>query len=116
MVATRLSNSIGLASNSSHPVAMAFSRSLSIACADMPMIGMSRVCGSFLETPHGFPTIVVRHFEVGQDHVRVLGRGQSAAFLAVLRCEHLEVAVQLEARLDKRARLFVEAAAVEKFG
>jgi hypothetical protein len=28
-----------------------------------------------LETPHGFPTIVVRHFEVQQDHVRVLGRG-----------------------------------------
>src|SRR4029453_7014993 len=48
MVATRLSNSIGLASNSSHPVAMAVSRSLSPACADMPMIGMSRVCGSFL--------------------------------------------------------------------
>src|SRR5215472_9006344 len=48
MVATRLSNSIGLASNSSHPVAMAFSRSPSSACADMPMIGMSWVCGSFL--------------------------------------------------------------------
>src|SRR5260221_5020231 len=28
-----------------------------------------------LETPHGFPTIVVRHFEVHQDHVRVLARG-----------------------------------------
>jgi hypothetical protein len=41
IVATRLSNSIGLASNSSHPVAMAFSRSLSIEYADMPMIGMS---------------------------------------------------------------------------
>jgi hypothetical protein len=40
MVPTRLSNSIGLASNSSHPVAMAFSRSLSTACADMPMIGI----------------------------------------------------------------------------
>jgi hypothetical protein len=28
-----------------------------------------------LETSHGFPTIVVRHFEVHQDHVRLLGRG-----------------------------------------
>ena len=98
MVATRLSNSIGLASNSSHPVAMAFSRSLSTACADMPMIGMSQVCGSFLRRPHGFPTIVVRHFEVHQDHVRVLGRSQPAACLAVLSCENLEVAAELEAR------------------
>src|SRR5215813_7874435 len=48
-----------------------------------------------LETPHGFPTIVVRHFEVHQDHARVLGRGQHAALLAVLRCEHLEAAAQL---------------------
>ena len=38
-VASRLSNSIGLASNSSHPVAMAFSRSLASAYADIPMIG-----------------------------------------------------------------------------
>jgi hypothetical protein len=60
----------------------------------MPMIGMSQVCGSFLRTPHGFPTIVVRHFEVHQDHVRVLGRGQPAALLAVLRCENLEAAAQ----------------------
>src|SRR6266481_2428197 len=40
MVATRDSNSIGLASNSSQPVAMAFWRSLATAYADMPMIGM----------------------------------------------------------------------------
>ena len=39
-VASRLSNWIGLASNSSHPVAIAFSRSLASAYADMPMIGM----------------------------------------------------------------------------
>src|SRR5215468_2128310 len=46
MVATRLSNSIGLASNSSHPAAMAFSRSPSSACADMPMIAAGgRRCG-----------------------------------------------------------------------
>jgi hypothetical protein len=36
MVATRDSNSIGLASNSSQPVAMAFWRSLATAYADMP--------------------------------------------------------------------------------
>jgi hypothetical protein len=53
-----------------------------------------------LETPHGSPTIIVRHFEVHQDHVRVLGRGQPAALLAVLRCENLEAAAQLEARLE----------------
>src|SRR6266567_7680193 len=49
MVATRLSNSIGLASNSSHPVAMAFSRSLSTACADTPMIEPS-LGGKWLAT------------------------------------------------------------------
>src|SRR4249920_3045992 len=53
IVATRLSNSIGLASNSSHPVAMAFSRSLVSAYADMPMIGMFRVRGSFLRVRTG---------------------------------------------------------------
>src|SRR5262245_48726167 len=53
-----------------------------------------------LKTPHGFPTIVVRHFEVHQDHVRVLGGGQPAALLAVLRRENLEAAAQLEASLE----------------
>jgi hypothetical protein len=33
-----------------------------------------------LETPDGFPTIVLRHFEVHQDYVRALGRGQPGAF------------------------------------
>src|SRR5258708_3376780 len=53
-----------------------------------------------LETPHGFPTIVVRHFEVHQDHARVLAPGYTSALLALLRCENLEVAAQLEARLE----------------
>jgi hypothetical protein len=44
--------------------------------------------------------IVVRHFEVHQDHVWVLDRGQPAALLAVLRCENLEAAAQLEAHLE----------------
>src|SRR5262245_41894662 len=53
MVASRHSNSIGLTSNSLHPMAMACSRSLSSANADMPMIGMSRVCGSVLSVRTG---------------------------------------------------------------
>jgi len=35
-------------SNSLHPAAIAFSRSPAMACADKPMIGMSRVCGLLL--------------------------------------------------------------------
>jgi hypothetical protein len=50
-----------------------------------------------LETPHGFPTIVVRHLEVHQNQIRLLGRGQSAALLAVLRCENLEGALTITA-------------------
>ena len=68
-----------------------------------------------LETPHGFPTIVVRHFEVHQDHVWVLGRGQPAALLAVLRCENLEAAAQLEARLE-HVQVVVVVFDVEHFG
>jgi hypothetical protein len=43
MAAIRCSNSIGLASNSSHPVAMACSRSLVSACADIPIIGLAAI-------------------------------------------------------------------------
>src|SRR5215471_3221570 len=68
-----------------------------------------------LETPHGFPTVVVRHFEVHQDHVRVLVRGQTAALLAVLRCENLEAAAQLEARLE-HVQVVVVVFDVEHFG
>ena len=38
------SNSIGLVSNSSHPVAIAFSRSPASTCADKAMMGMFWVC------------------------------------------------------------------------
>src|SRR5215813_10537572 len=115
MVATRLSNSIGLASNSSHPVAMAFSRSLSSACADMPMIGMSRVCGSFLRHRTASQRSLSGISRSIRDHVRALGRGQPAALLAVLRCEHLEAAAQLEARLE-HVQVVVVVFDVEHFG
>jgi hypothetical protein len=115
MVATRLSNSIGLASNSSHPVAMAF---FTLAlhrmrghADDRDVLGLRIV----LETPHGFPTIVVRHFKVHQNHVRVLGRGQSVALLAVPRCENLEAAAQLESRLE-HVQVVVVVFDVEHFG
>jgi hypothetical protein len=75
---------------------MAVSRSLSNAYADMPMIGMSRVCGS----PHRLPSVNDRHFEVHQNYVRVLGHGQLAALIAVLSRENLEIADPLKARFE----------------
>ena len=64
------SNSIGLVSNSSHPAAIAFSRSPASACADSAMIGMSRVARIALQPPCRFPAVDHRHFEVHQDDVR----------------------------------------------
>ena len=115
MVATRDSKSIGLVSNSSHPVAMACSRSLSSAYADMPMIGMSRVCGSFLRDPHGLPAVSAWHFEVQQDYVRALARGQFAALLAVLSRENLEIANPVKAHLE-HVEIVVVVFDVEHFG
>src|SRR6516165_11237490 len=115
MMATRCSNSIGLAANSSHPAAMACSRSLSIAYADMPMIGMLRVCGSFLRDPHGFPAVSAWHFEVEQDYVRALARGQFAALLAVLSRENLEIANPVKAHLE-HVEIVVVVFDVEHFG
>src|SRR5262245_17196132 len=105
MVASRDSNSIGLTSNSSHPVAIAFSRSLSSANADMPMIGMSRVCGSFLRSRTG------SH----QDYVRALGQCQLAALRAVLSRENLEIANPLKAHLE-HVEVIVVVFDVEHFG
>jgi hypothetical protein len=45
----------------------------------------------------------------------VLGRGQPAALFAVLRCEHLEAAAQLEARLE-HVQVVVVVFDVEHFG
>jgi hypothetical protein len=67
MVATRLSNSIGLASNSSHPAAMAFSRSLSTACADMPMIGIALLAVLRCENLEA-----AAQFEARLEHVQVV--------------------------------------------
>jgi hypothetical protein len=88
MVASRDSNSIGLISNSSQPVAMAFSRSLQRIgghADDRDVAGLRIV----FEDSHWFPAINDRHFEVHQNHVRVLGRGQLAALLAVLSRQNL---------------------------
>src|SRR5262245_2428466 len=97
MVASRDSNSIGLTSNSSQSVAMTFSRSLSSAYADMPMIGMWRVCKSFLRVRNRLPSVNERHFEVHQDYIRALGRCQLPARLAVISRENLEIANPLKA-------------------
>jgi hypothetical protein len=99
MVPTRDSNSIGLTSNSSQPVAMAFSRSLSSAYADMPMIGIPRV-RIFLKALHRLPAVNDRHFKIHQNDVRVLGQGQLAALLAVLSRENLKIADPLKAHLE----------------
>jgi len=76
---------------------MAFSRSLSAAYADMPMIGMSQVCGSFLRRR----TASQRSSSGISSSIRITSgfslEGQPAALLAVLRCENLEAAAQLRA-------------------
>src|SRR5262245_52553288 len=115
MVASRDSNSIGLTSNSSQPVAMAFLRSLSSANADMPMIGMSRVCGLFLRVRTGSPAVNDRHFKVHQNYVRVLGYGQFAALVAVLSRENLKITNSLKARLE-HVKVIVIVFDVEHFG
>jgi hypothetical protein len=63
----------------------------------MPMIGMSRVCGSFLRVRTGCHRSMPG---ISRYDVRVFGQGQLAAFLAVLRRENLEVAKQLKPRLE----------------
>jgi hypothetical protein len=94
---------------------MAFSRSLSTACADMPMIRDVPSLRIVLETPHAFPTIVVRHFEVHQDHVRALGHGQLTTLVAVLRRENFEVAEEVKPSLE-HVEVVVVVFDVEHFG
>src|SRR5262245_39718150 len=53
-----------------------------------------------LEPPRGLPAIDHGHFEVHQDDIGALGSGHLAAFLAILRREHLEIAEQLEPHLE----------------
>jgi hypothetical protein len=76
---------------------MACSRSLVSAYADMPMIGMPRVCGSFLRRrtdSQRWP------FKIHQNYVRALGHGQFATLLAVLGSKNLEIAKQLKPSLE----------------
>src|SRR5262249_45789724 len=53
-----------------------------------------------LEASNGFPAVHTRHFEVQQDYVWLLGRGQLAALLAVLCSKNFEIAKQLKAHLE----------------
>jgi hypothetical protein len=75
-------------------------------------------CGRFghlLETAHHFPTVIDRHFEVHQNDIRALSRGQPAALLAVLRRENLEIADPLKAHLE-HVEIVVVVFDVEQFG
>ena len=56
--------------------------------------------GIVLEGPHGFPAVQDWHFEVHQNYVRALGRGQPATLLTVLSREDLEIPNPLKARLE----------------
>jgi hypothetical protein len=110
MLPTKDSNSIGLASNSSQPVAMAVSRSLSSAYADMPMIGMSQVCGSSLRRRTGSQrsTTAFR----GPSELRSDAPPRPAL---LLRRENLEIAVPLKAHLE-HVEVVVVVFDVEHFG
>src|SRR5262249_12895579 len=68
-----------------------------------------------LEGPQGFPAVNDRHFEVHQNYVWVLGHGQLAALLAVLRRQNLEIADPLKAHLEHVA-VVVVVFDVEHFG
>jgi hypothetical protein len=68
-----------------------------------------------LEGPHGFPAVNDWHFEVHQNYVRVLGHGQFAALLAVLRRQNLEIADPLKAHLEHVA-VVVVVFDIEHFG
>src|SRR5262245_51416283 len=115
MVARRDSNSIGLTSSSSQPVAMACSRSLSSAYADHA--NDRNVAGLWivLEDPHGFPPVTDRHFEVHQNYAWVLGQCQLAVLLAVLSRQNLEIANPLKAHLE-RVEVIVIVFDAEHFG
>src|SRR5260370_38842691 len=56
-----------------------------------------------LQSPRGFPAVDDGHFEVHQDDVGLLGSRHLAPFLAILRRQHLAIAVQLEPHLAHTA-------------
>ena len=106
---------IGLTSNSSQPVAIAVSRSLSNTYADRPMIGMSRVCGSFLRVRTGSQrstTGISRSIRITS------GRSVKAnlqPFSLSLERENLEIADPLKAHLE-HVEVVVVVFDVEHFG
>src|SRR5215471_1687944 len=53
-----------------------------------------------LEPPRGLPAIDIGHFEIHQDDVGTFAERHRAAPLAVLRCQHFEIAEQLESHLE----------------
>src|SRR5262245_40543397 len=53
-----------------------------------------------LEPPRGLPAIDIGHFEVHQDDIGTLAERHRAAFLPVLRRQHLEIAEKLEPHLE----------------
>src|SRR6516164_9214259 len=96
-VATRLSNSIGLASKSSGNGLLTLAVRRIRGHADDRNVSGLRI---FLQASHRFPTVDNWHFKVHQNYVRMLGYSQLAALLAVLRHENLEIADPLKARLE----------------
>src|SRR5262245_8720514 len=94
---------------------MACSRSLSSACADMPMIGMWPVCTSFLRRrtcSQRSRTGISRSIRITSG---ALGQCQLAALLAVLRSENFEIADLLKAHLE-HIEVVVVVFDVEHFG
>src|SRR5215475_12739459 len=111
MLATRESNSIGFTANSSQPVAMAVSRSLSSAYADRPMIGMWPVWASFLRrrtTSQRSSTGISRSISMTS------GRSVSA-LLTIIGDDNLEIIGALKTHLEHVA-VVVVVFDVEHFG
>ena len=71
--------------------------------------------GILLEMAHYFPTVIHRHFEVHQDDVRVLRRGQLVTVLSVFGQDNLEISGALKAGLEHVA-VVVVVFDVEHFG
>src|SRR5262249_46809776 len=107
MLATRDSNSIGF-----HSELIAARRNGGLALARLLICGQANdrdVAGLAirLETMQYFPTVIDRHFEVHQNDVRVLGRGQPVTLLTIIGHDKLEVIDALKAHLEHVAVMVV---------